>query len=172
MRRQDPEIAVGHYKRRHPGNRIKRRGAATYIRFAAVALAAVTACADAGPFGPQDVAGTYVLRTVRGEPLPAVLWEGDITLRVWADTLRLNADGTGSETWLLEYSGQYVWGPGRSENALQFEVRDGRLEGTYVCSGFCLAVVRPIRGVFTDTGLRLDVAMHGGEPLEFDRIYP
>jgi hypothetical protein len=143
------------------------------LLFAAIALAAVTACSDADPFGPQDIAGAYVLRTVRGEPLPAVFWESDATrLRVFADTLRLNADGTGSEVWLLEYSGQYASGPGRSESALQFAIRDGRLEGAYVCSGFCLAVVMPIRGVFTESGLRLDVAKYGEGPLEFERAYP
>jgi hypothetical protein len=148
------------------------RRAATYVHFVAVALTAVTACAD-DPFGPQDVAGAYVLRTVRGEPIPAVFWESDVTqLWVLADTLRLNADGTGSEIWLLEFKGQYASGPGRSESALQFQLRDGRLEGAYVCSGFCLAVVVPIRGVFTGSGLRLDIAKHGEGPLEFDRIYP
>jgi hypothetical protein len=149
------------------------RGAATYLQLAAVALAAVTACADPLAIGPEDVAGTYVLRTVRGEPLPAVFWESDVTqLRVLADTLRLNADGTGNEVWVLEFSGQYASGPGRSESALQFQLRDGRLEGAYLCSGFCLGVVQPIRGELTSSGLRLHVAKHGDGPLEFEGPYP
>jgi hypothetical protein len=141
---------------------------------AGVALAFATACGDAEPFGPEDVAATYVLRTVRGEPLPAVLVESDIALlRVWADTLRLNADGTGLEISLLEWTGQFASGPSRSENEFRFEVRDGRLEGVYICRGYCLGVVRPIRGVFTSSGLVLDIAMnHVDGPLEFERIYP
>ena len=132
---------------------------------ALVALLALIACDD--PIRPQDVAGTYVLRTVRGQPLPAVLWETDHTqLRVLADTLRLNADGTGSEAWLLEFTGQHASESGRSESALRFEVRDGRLEGSYLS---VLAVIQLLRGEFTPSGLRLDVAKHAEGPLEFIR---
>ena len=134
-----------------------------------LAALAVTACDD--PLGPHDVAGTYVLRSVRDEPLPAVLWETDHTqLRVLADTLRLNTDGTGAEIWVLEFVGAHASESGRSEWAVQFEVREGRLEGSYVCpASFCLTVFEPLRGEFTRMGLRLDVAKHGGGPLEFVR---
>ena len=136
-----------------------------------LALFVLVACDD--PLGPRDVAGTYVLRLARGQTLPAVLWETDRTkLRVFADTLRLNADGTGTEIWVLEVIGQYASESGRSEEQLGFEVRDGRLEGAYLCPGFCLAAAESLRGEFTRGGLRLDVAMHGGTPLEFVRVDP
>jgi hypothetical protein len=133
------------------------------------ALLSTTACDD--PLRPEDVAGTYVLRTVRGDALPAFFWEGDQTqLRVLADTLRLHADGTGNEVWLLEYTGQHASESGRTESALQFGVVDGRLEGGYSCSAFCLTVFQPIEGEFTRNGLRIDVAKYAAGPLEFVRV--
>jgi hypothetical protein len=143
----------------------------TRLASAVLALLAFTACDD-DPLRPEDAAGAYVLRTVRGEPLPAVLWEGDgMQFRVLADTLHLNADGTGREIWLLELSGQRAAQSSRLERPLQFEIRDGRLEGTYLCppSLYCLGVVQYLRGWFTSEGLRLDVAMHGEGPFEFVR---
>jgi hypothetical protein len=56
------------------------------------------------------------------------------------------------------------------EQLLRFEVHDGRLEGTYLCFGYCLAFVDSFRGEFTSEGLRLDVTNRGEGPLEFVRI--
>lgn len=139
--------------------------------FALLALCQLAACDD--PLSPRDVAGTYVLRLVRGQMLPAVLSQSEgWQRRVLADTLRLNADGTGSEVWLLEYTGQYASESGRSERPLLFEVHDGRLEGAYLCpaSGFCLTDAQSLRGSFTRAGLRLEVALFGEVPLEFVRV--
>ena len=139
------------------------------VAVAGAALAAGVACDD-DPLSPEDVAGTYVLSTLRGESLPAVLWETATSqARLVADTLRLNADGTGAEIAVYEFTGTLEPESGRSEELLQFEIRGGRLEGAYICTGFCLAVVRPIRGVFTPEGLRLEVGRHGDGPIDFVR---
>lgn len=133
-------------------------------------LAASVACDD--PLRPRDVAGTYVLRTVRGDPLPALLWEfGGARLRVLADTLVLNADGTGYEVSHTELTDQVRTTAGRSESLLRFEVRDGRLEGSYFCppEAPCLDILEVLRGEFTPTGLRLDVLKRAAGPLLFDR---
>lgn len=139
------------------------------LAFALVALLA--ACDD--PLSPRDVAGTYVLRSVRGQPVPAVLGDGEgWQRRLLADTLRLNADGTGSEALLLEYTGQYASESGRSDWPLLFDVNDGRLEGAYLCPAnlLCLDVAAPLRGRFTRTGLQLEVGYFGDVPLEFVRV--
>ena len=136
-----------------------------------LALSQLAACDD--PLSPRDVAGTYVLRLVRGETLPAVLSEGTSWQRqVLADTLRLNADGTGSEVWLLEYTGQHASESGRLESPILFEVNDGRLEGWYLCpvDAFCLPIAPPLRGNFTRGGVRIEVGFFGEMPLEFVRI--
>jgi len=136
-----------------------------------IALFQLAACDD--PLRPRDVAGTYVLQLVRGQTLPAVLGEGERwQRRVLADTLRLNADGTGSETWILEYTGDYASESGRLEVPFVFEINDGRLEGWYLCTAeaFCLPVVQPLRGGFRRGGARLDAALFGEAPLEFVRV--
>ncbi len=136
-----------------------------------VLLAAISlACDD--PLRPADVAGTYVLRTVRGEPLPALLWQGDrAEMRIFADTVVLNADGTGREVSHLQFSDPSRTIRARSELPLSFEVHDDRLEGAYLCppGATCLAVIQPLRGEFTAFGLRIDVGKHSGGPLWFER---
>jgi hypothetical protein len=133
-------------------------------------LAAGVACDD--PLRPKDVAGTYVLRTVRNDPLPAVLWESDgASLRILADTLVLNADGTGYEVSHLEFTTQLQTTAARSESPLTFAVRDGRLEGSYSCAPgtACLGILLLLRGELTPIGLRLDVGKDRVGPLFFHR---
>jgi hypothetical protein len=135
-----------------------------------VGLSAGVACDD--PLRPEDVAGTYLLRAVRGDLLPALLWESaGARRRVLADTLVLNADGTGYEVWHIEFTNQLGTIAGRAERPLRFEVRGDRLEGTYLCppGAACLAMIESLRGEFTRTGLRLDVAMLSDGPLLFER---
>jgi hypothetical protein len=136
----------------------------------AFGLSAGFACDD--PLRPKNVAGTYVLRTVRGDPLPVVLWEsGGARLRILADTLVLNADGTGYEVSHLEFTNQLQTTAGRSESPLTFAVRDGRLQGSYSCAPgtACLGILLLLRGELTPTGLRLDAGKDRAGPLFFDR---
>jgi hypothetical protein len=133
-----------------------------------VALAGATACDD--PLSPQDVAGTYVLSTVRGESPPAVVWESDgMRMRLLAGSIHLNADGTGTEIWVYEFTNALLTRVESWEDRFQFEIRDRKLEGAYVCEGLCLGVVRPIRGVFTLRGLRLDISKQGPTQMEYVR---
>jgi hypothetical protein len=138
---------------------------------AAVVIATLGACDD--PLRPRDVAGTYVLRSVRGDPLPAVVRETNQSqLRVLADSLYLNRDGTGREVWVLESTGPYASGPEHSERSLTFQTRGGRLEGTYPCGPLeiCVGVIA-LRGDVTPSGLRLDVNAHASGPLVFERVH-
>jgi hypothetical protein len=136
---------------------------------ASVVLIAGVACDD--PLRPEDVVGTYVVRTVRGEPLPMIAWQTETdTARLVADTLRLRRDGTGTEVSVYELTGDVQLAASRVEQDIQFEIRDGRLDGGYVCRGLCLAVFVPIRGLFTGEGLRLEVWKHGEGPIELERV--
>jgi hypothetical protein len=63
----------------------------------AVAFAGVVACGGDGPTGLQDIAGTYTLTAVDGQPLPKAVSvsSGSVTIvRVDAATLQLVGDGT------------------------------------------------------------------------------
>jgi hypothetical protein len=130
----------------------------------------LTACDD--PLSPRDVAGTYVLRSVRGDPVPAIFHESaQSQLHVLADTLRLALDGTGTETWLLESTGLYASGPQRIERSLRFELRDGWIEAVYPCAPneLCAGVIT-LRGQVAGAELRADVHPYGVGPLVFQRV--
>ncbi|HJU70181.1 MAG TPA: hypothetical protein VJ650_18240 [Gemmatimonadaceae bacterium] len=134
------------------------------------ALALLAACDD--PLSPRDVAGTYVLRSVRGTPVPAVFQEAEQSrLHVLADTLRLHADGTGMETWLLQSTGVHAWGPDRRQRSLRFEIRRGRIEATYLCGPAenCAHVVG-LRGQLSGSELRADPHLYGAGPVVFERV--
>jgi hypothetical protein len=66
---------------------------------APLALLALAACGD-GPAAPRGaLEGTWVLRSVRGAPLPAVAVEGGgMRYTLLADTLRFSAAGTFTRT--------------------------------------------------------------------------
>ena len=137
-----------------------------------VFLTSLTACDD--PLGPQDVAGTYVLRSVRGDPVPAIFWESEQSqLHVLADTLRLHVDGTGVEVWLLQSTGLYASGPDRRERVLTFHIRDSRIEATYPCGPAenCAGMIT-LRGQLTGSELRADVHPYGAGPIVFERLAP
>jgi hypothetical protein len=65
------------------------------------AVVALLACGD--PVAP--VSGrTFALKTVGSSPLPVVGWHGDtFTAMLVGDTLRFNADGTGSEVVVYRF---------------------------------------------------------------------
>lgn len=77
--------------------------------FVSGAALVVLGCSDGlNPFVPGDV---YVLRSIAGDPLPAVGGQfGRITVRVVADTLRLLPNGTGvrSNAEFEEFPGDEV----------------------------------------------------------------
>lgn len=141
----------------------------TRLLCASVFLLGIVACD--GALDPEDTVGTYVVRTVREETLPVVLWhmESD-TVRLAADTLRLRRDGTGTEVSIYESAGDVQHVANRVEQDFEFDIRDGMLEGGYTCRGICLAVFIPIRGHFTGEGLRLEVWKHGEGPIELERV--
>lgn len=81
---------------RHP---FSSRVPASLLGMLYVGLA--VACGD--PVAPGDIAGTYALQRVDGDPLPTVLFTTEyVRVRVLADTLRLNANGTGLQIGVRE----------------------------------------------------------------------
>ena len=63
--------------------------------FLAFLILGSTAC---NGIGPEDVAGTYTLRSVNGEPLPWIYYQlNDFSVGVTAGSMTLNQDRTCSE---------------------------------------------------------------------------
>jgi len=75
-------------------------------------LAATVAAACTEPLAPRDIAGTYSLRTLRGEVLPTRL-NANITNSPFllADTLELSASGNGLWIDVYEYESATPGGP-------------------------------------------------------------
>ena len=147
-----------------------RRHFASASLAALVFLTSLSACDDL--LGPYDVAGTYVLRSVRGDPVPAVFWESEQSqLHVLADTLRLHLNGTGSEVWFLRATGAYASGPDRRERSLTFQIQDRRIEAIYPCrpAELCAGVIT-LRGQLSGSELRVEVHPYGPGPMVFERI--
>jgi hypothetical protein len=92
---------------------VNRRRLATFLL---VVTAVAIACTD--PLAPRDIAGTYALRTLRGETLPTQL-NDQVTNSplLLADTLFLSADGGG--LWVDVYEFESVT-PGGSPDTARF----------------------------------------------------
>lgn len=113
------------------------RAARPRAALAAAALAAglaPAACDD--PVRPGDLAGVYVLQSVAGDALPTVAYTTPgFAARVLADTLRLAADGTGSEARraVNDPPAPDAGTPYATLSAFTYAVVGGRVEVTYVC---------------------------------------
>lgn len=112
-------------------------------RVTCVLLASATALLAAGcgsdPLAPSAVAGTYVLLSIDGNPLPAdagYSGPADEAIEVVADTLRLAADGSGSIVTVqetLDYPAAGDTSRARFESALHFTTSEGGIAITYDC---------------------------------------
>jgi hypothetical protein len=132
-----------------------------------------TAACSSDPLRPVDVAGIYALQQVGSDPLPTVLYESEYArVHVLADTLRLNADGTGIRTSVLttEPLREGIAGSDgeRVERQLYFELAFGRVLVTFVCppNANC-APVPPYVARRISNGLLLDA---GRAPLTYTRV--
>lgn len=149
------------------------------VRRSQAALLAIVLLAGCGePLGPEDVAGTYVLRSIAGELLPAVaLASGDGAFRIVVDTLRLRADGTGRRLTAteIELAAAPAGGDGqeivRGERELRLRVVSARVDIEYVCGINEMCVAPPhLSGRRSRGELRFDYALGGRVPLVYARI--
>lgn len=145
------------------------------VRTLVLALAAplIVGCGDE-PLAPSEVADTYVLLSINGDPLPAPAgYQGpaDEGIIVIADTLRLAADGTGSLVRVLEMGFVQLDSEGqrsRIETPLHFETTSGGVAITFDCPPNALAVCLAgphLTARRTATGLVATQSM-GSQPVE------
>ena len=108
-------------------------------------LLALPSLACESSLSPDAVAGTYVLRRVDGDSLPAVLYSTDNSrVRVLSDTLVFRADGAGTHSSLLEIEPLNSEGPNQPsarEQSFGFRIVGSRIEVGYNCGplGNCIA---------------------------------
>jgi hypothetical protein len=131
---------------------------------------------SAGDRGGNDgLTGYYVLRTLAGDPLPAVGNQA-ANLVVIGDTIQLRADGTGLETGVeLVLDGTLPGGEIKRGYERQFSYRlsGTRLEVEFPCprDALMLCAAPPhYAGSLTADGLELDHALYYRTPLQFDRV--
>ena len=84
---------------------------------------------------PTDIAGTYVLRRVANDPLPAVVWaENGVTIRVIAETLQFTPDSRGRLSSIREL--ESASGPIQPDSWVTdftFRLVDDRIEVAFPC---------------------------------------
>lgn len=145
------------------------------IRGGVLACIAVLAIGCGTPTDAKPLAGTYVLRTIAGDPLPALAWQTEYTaIHIVADTLLIRPRGRAEERRMVEvhsfvpHHSQKVHTT-RSELGIRFA--PGRLELTYVCPPNANCVAGPhLIGRLTDEGLTIETASGMRVPLVYERI--
>jgi hypothetical protein len=138
-------------------------------------LGVVLALGCGEPLSPNDVAGTYVLRRVAGDSLPAVLYTTETwRIRIFADTLHFTSDGRGTIVTVRELeplTGGPSPGPRRGQNGFGFRVIGNRIEVDFDCPPNANCTPPPdlvLRR--TADGLRADVAQGARTPLMYARV--
>lgn len=137
----------------------------------ALGVAATIGCRDS--VSPRAPAGTYALRSIRGEALPAQEFENAfVTSMIVADTLRLRADGTGTQRRIAIYVGgtaspQHV----DATTELHYVVGNDRIEITFVCPPNASCVAGPhVIGTLTLSGFTVSWALGARVPQDFAAI--
>ena len=128
--------------------------------------------------GPSSVARVYVLRTVAGEALPAVLLDNEhATIVSLADTIWLEADGSGVEVATERSTDK---GSGmepivrRDERPFTYRLERDRIEIDFECNDVIIrSCVAPphLLGALTEARLSFYYALYPRLPLEYERIH-
>ena len=135
---------------------------------------------SAGPQeGPGLAARMYVLRSVAGQQLPAVLVDNEhATIIALADTVWLEADGTGLEV-STERSTDKGSGTApvvrRDERPFSYEMALDRITISLECNDVIIrscSAPPHLQGVVTDASLTLDFALYDQVPLHYERVRP
>ncbi|HEX7241140.1 MAG TPA: hypothetical protein VF263_12780 [Longimicrobiaceae bacterium] len=146
------------------------------MKRAATLLAAlcVAAAACDSPLRPGEVEGSYVLTSVGGAPLPAVLLDDEnFRVHVLASTLRLERGGEGTE-WIVQRTLLRASGGPETTRSdvrrLGYRLNDGRVEITYACPPDATCLAGPhARASLTADGLVLRATGYPSE-MTFRRV--
>jgi len=127
--------------------------------------------------GPSATARIYVLRTVAGNPVPAVLVDNEhATIVTLADTVWLEADGTGVEVATERSTDKASGAPPvvrTDARPFSYGTARGRIDVSFECNDVVIRSCSPpphYRGALTDARLLLDHALYYRTPLEYERV--
>jgi hypothetical protein len=145
------------------------------IRGGVLACIAILAVGCGSPTDSNPLAGTFVLRTIAGEALPALAWETEYTaIHIIADTLLIPPRGRAEERRTAEVHSSV---PHHSQKVhttsseIGIRLAAGRLELSYVCPPNANCVAGPhLIGRLTDVGLTFETASGMRVPLVYERI--
>jgi hypothetical protein len=120
-------------------------------------------------------AGTYVLRTIAGDPLPALAWQTEYTaVQIVADTLFIGPHGRAEERRMVEvhsFVPHHSQKTHMTQSELGIRFAKGRLELSYVCPPNANCVAGPhLIGRLTSAGLTIETANGMRVPLVYERI--
>jgi hypothetical protein len=122
-------------------------------------------------------AGIYVLRSIAGQPLPAVIASHESYHAVMlADTIFLHADGWGGDAALKRVTEDPAAGERlvRDDGAFQYELSGTRLTGEYPCNDVIVlaACAAPphLTGTLRPDGLDLDSRIASRAPLRYEKV--
>ena len=120
--------------------------------------------------------GTYVLRSVEGEPLPTQLYPPSNAYRpdVVADTLRLDVTGHGTLTRVvsLRNPSTGVETVARWEMPVSYRYDEWALRGEVLCppNADCVLSSAEFTGTLRRGGLRIESGLAVRVPLEYERV--
>ena len=127
-----------------------------------------------GPIG-GEAAGVYVLRSVAGKALPAVIASHESYHAVMlSDTIFLHADGAGGESAVKrETEGSSAASVVRETSAFSYTLSGSRLTGEITCNDvvlFACSAPPHYSGTVTGDGLELDVALNYRGSLRYVKV--
>jgi hypothetical protein len=140
-------------------------------------LCLVSGCGSSSDPNPT-ASSTYVLTRVSGDALPTVLASNEVgNIRVYADTILLAGDGTGSSRTTTEFiptaPGIPNDGPETFTSHLHYRIGLHRVEISFDCPPGADCVGGPhLVGELREDGLELQWGpmMNGREPMEYVRV--
>ena len=137
-------------------------------------LFTLPALACENSLSPEAIAGTYVLRRVDGDPMPAILYVSDHSrVRVLSDTLVFRADGQGTRATLLEIeplNSERPNEPSATGTTFSFRIVGTSIEVAFYCPPDANCVAPPhlvLRR--TDGGLIAVSALSARTPLAYEQ---
>lgn len=147
-------------------------------------LLLLLACGQSGAVPPTEpreapsaTARIYVLRTVAGVPVPAPLIDNEhVTIVTLADTIWLEADGTGVEVVTERTTDKASGDPTvvrTDARTFGYSVAGGRIEVSFECNDVIIrscSAPPHYQGTLSAAQLTLNHALHYRTPLSYERV--
>jgi len=120
----------------------------------------------------EGAAGVYVLRSIAGKSLPAVVVSHQSYHAVMtSDTIFLHADGTGASASTKQVTEDAPERTMREQTAFTYDIAGTRLTAEIPCLGIMLCMAPPhYTGTLSADALELDLALNYRVPLRYAKV--